>query len=98
MGGTAGLMGAGESILGATIGAGVAGGVSTALGNTTTGHILSSIAGRIAGRAAGRRMTYRVSNGEETQPLLSSRQGERLGGRRGRNRLVAVTATSMRLA
>ncbi len=88
MGGAAGLMGAGESILGASIGAGVAGGVSTALGNTTTGHVLSSIAGGIAGRAAGRRMTNRVSNGEETQPLLSSRQGERLGGRRRRNRLV----------
>jgi hypothetical protein len=88
MGGTAGLMGAGESILGASVGAGVAGGVSTALGNSTTGHIISSIAGGIAGRAAGRRIPNRLSNGEETQPLLSSRQGERLGGRRGRNRLV----------
>ncbi len=35
-----------------------------------------------------KRITNRVRNGEESQPLLSSRQGERLGGRRGRNRLV----------
>jgi Na+/glutamate symporter len=58
---------------------------AVSMGNSTTGHILSGIAGGIAGRAAGRRMTNRVSNGEESQPLLSSRQGERLGGRRGRN-------------
>jgi len=38
MGGTAGLMGAGESIIGATIGAGVAGGVSTALGNSAAAY------------------------------------------------------------
>jgi hypothetical protein len=45
MGGTAGLMGAGESILGAAIGTGVAGGASTALGNSTAGHIVSGVAG-----------------------------------------------------
>jgi hypothetical protein len=44
MGGTAGLMGAGESILEATIGAGMAGGVSIVLGNSTAGHIISSVA------------------------------------------------------
>jgi hypothetical protein len=33
-------------------------------------------------------MTNRVSNGEETQPLLSSNRGQRLGGRRGQSRLV----------
>ena len=88
MGGTAGLMGAGESIIGATMGAGVAGGVSTALGNSTAGHIISSIAGGIAGRAAGRRITNRPrTTTEEAHPLLP-RQGERLGGRRGRSRLV----------
>ncbi len=67
MGGTAGLVGAGESIVGATImiGAGVAGGVSIVLGNSTAGHIISSAAGGI-----------------------SANQGQRLGGRRGRNRLV----------
>ncbi len=54
MGGTAGLMDAGESILCASIGAGVAWGVSTALGNSTAGHII--IAGWIAGRAAGKEL------------------------------------------
>jgi hypothetical protein len=88
MGGTAGLMGAGESIIGATIGAGVAGGVSTALGNSAAGHIISGVAGGIAGRAAGRAIANRrirpQTTSEEQLPLL----GNRLGGRRGRNRLV----------
>jgi hypothetical protein len=85
-------MGAGESILGASIGGGVAGGVSTALGNSTAGHIISGVAGEIAGRAAGRRIANRLRKrdiqNKESQPLLSSRQGERLGGRRGPSRLV----------
>ena len=79
MGGTAGLMGAGESIIGATMGAGVAGGVSTALGNSTAGHIISSIAGGIAGRAAGRAIPNRGNRNiqnEESQSLLSSRRGQ----------------------
>jgi hypothetical protein len=92
MGGTAGLMGAGESILGATIGSGVATGVSTALGNSEAGHIISGVAGGIAGRAAGRRIANKLRNrniqNEESQSLLSSSQGQRLGGRRGQSRLV----------
>ena len=44
-GGVAGLMGAGEAILGATIGSGVATGISTALGNSTAGHLISGVAG-----------------------------------------------------
>ena len=87
-GGTAGLMGAGESILGATIGSGVAAGASSALGNSHAANIISGIAGGIAGRAAGRAATnYRTrpqTTTEEQVPLL----GNRLGGRRGRNRLV----------
>jgi hypothetical protein len=91
MGGTAGLMGAGESIICATIGSGIAGGASTALGNSTAGHIISGIAGGVAGRAAGRAMANRrnrpQATTEEQIPLL----GNRLGGRRGRNRLVQET-------
>lgn len=103
-GGTAGLMGAGESILGATIGSGVAAGASSALGNSHTANIISGIAGGIAGRAAGRAATnYRTrpqTTTEEQQalnaPVLGSALlneqvpllGNRLGGRRGRNRLV----------
>jgi hypothetical protein len=92
MGGTAGLMGAGESILGASIGGGVAGGVSSALGNSTAGHIISGVAGGIAGRRAGTRIANRLRNrdiqNEESQSLFLSGRGQRLGGRRGRNRLV----------
>jgi hypothetical protein len=88
MGGTAGLMGAGKSIIGATIGAGVAGGVSTALGNSAAGYIISGVAGGIAGRAAGRAISNKrirpQTTSEEQLPLL----GNILGGRRGRNRLV----------
>ena len=97
MGGTAGLMGAGESIIGATIGAGMAGGASTALGNSTAGHIISGIAGGVAGRAAGRAMANRRNTNiqnEESQPLLSRGRGQRLGGRRGRNILVDTTTTT----
>jgi hypothetical protein len=91
MGGTAGLIGAGETILCATIGSGVAAGASTALGNSTAGHIISGVAGGIAGRAAGKATSNRRNRNiqnEESQPLLSSSQGQRLGGRRGRSRLV----------
>jgi hypothetical protein len=90
-GGTAGLMGSSEAILGATIGSGVAAGASTALGNSTTGHIISGIAGGIAGRTAGRvvanrlRNRNRMSQPQELQPLLN---GHRLGGSgSGRSRL-----------
>lgn len=88
-GGTAGLMGAGESILGASIGSGVAAGASSALGNSTAGHIVSGIAGGIAGRVAGARIANRLRNreaqGPQRQPLLN---GHRLGGSRsGRSRL-----------
>ena len=92
MGGTAGLMAAGESILGASIGSGVAAGASTAMGNSTAGHIISSTLGGVAGRAAGRAAANRLRNrnveNQESQPLLSSTSGDRLGGRRNRNRLV----------
>jgi hypothetical protein len=79
MGGTAGLMGVGESTLGAAIGAGVAGGASTALGNSIAGHIISGVAGGIAGRAAGRAIPNRGNRNiqnEESQSLLSSRRGQ----------------------
>jgi hypothetical protein len=91
-GGVAGLMGAGETILGASIGSGVAAGASTALGNSTVGHFISGVAGGVAGRAAGRAIANRLRNrnigNQELQPLLSSRPGQRLGGRNNRNRLV----------
>ena len=91
-GGTAGLMGAGESILGASIGSGVAAAASSALGNSTTGHIISGIAGGVVGRAVGRRTPNRSRNrnieNQELEPLLQSRTGQRLGGRANRNRLV----------
>ncbi len=83
-------MGAGEAILGASIRSGEAAGASTALGNSTAGHIISGVAGGIAGRAAGRAAANRLRNrnieNQESQPLLSSTSGERLGGRRNRNR------------
>ncbi len=89
-------MAAGESILGASIGSGVAAGGSTAMGNSTAGHIISSaiggVVGRAAGTAAGRAAANRLRNkkieNQESQPLLTSSSGERLGGRRNRNRLV----------
>ena len=85
-------MAAGESILGASIGSGVAAGASTAMGNSTAGHIISSTIGGVVGRAAGRRIASRLRNrnieNQESQPLLTSASGERLGGRRNRNRLV----------
>jgi hypothetical protein len=84
-------MGAGESILGASIGSGVAAGASTALGNSTAGHFISGVAGGVVGRAAGRaaanRRTRPQGTTEEQIPLL----GNRLGGRRGRSRLVQET-------
>ena len=84
-------MGAGESILGASIGSGIAAGASTALGNSYIGNIASGVAGGIAGRAAGRAVANRLRNrnigNQESQPLL----GNRLGGRPGRNRLVPET-------
>ncbi len=50
------------------------------------------MAGGIAVRAAGRAVANRLRNrnieNQESQPLLSSRTGERLGGRSNRNRLV----------
>ena len=88
MGGTAGLMGAGETILGASIGSGVAAGTSSALGNSHTANFVSGIVGGVVGRAAGRtaanNRTRPQTTTEEQVPLL----GNRLGGRRGRNRLV----------
>jgi hypothetical protein len=91
-GGVAGLMGAGEAILGATIGSGVATGISTALGNSTAGHLISGVAGGVIGRTAGRRVANRLRNrdnqNQELQPLLSSNTGTRLGGRQGRNRII----------
>jgi hypothetical protein len=41
MGGTAGLMGAGESIIGASVGSGVAAGASTGLGHSDAANIAS---------------------------------------------------------
>ena len=91
-GGVAGLMGAGEAILGATIGSGVATGISTALGNSTAGHLISGVAGGVIGRTAGRRVANRLRNrdnqNQELQPLLSSNTGTRLVGRQGRNRIT----------
>jgi hypothetical protein len=91
MGGTAGLMRAGESILGASIGSGVAAGASTGLGHSDAGNFASGIIGGVAGRAAGRAMANRrnrpQATAEEQIPLL----GNRLGRRRGRNRLVQET-------
>jgi hypothetical protein len=90
-GGIAGLMTSGEAILGATVGSGVATGASTALGNSTAGNIISDVAGGvvggIAGRAATNTRTRTQGTSEEQIPLL----GNRLGGRRGRNRLVQET-------
>jgi hypothetical protein len=68
MGGTAGLMGAGESILGASIGSGVAAGASAAMGNSTAGHIISGTLGSIAGRSAGRAVANRLRNRNTTIP------------------------------
>ena len=89
MGGTAGLMGAGESILGAGIGTGVATGTSMALGNSNVGNFISGVVGGAVGRAAGRasRRTRPQEATEERVPLL----GNRLSGRRGRNRLIQQT-------
>ena len=90
-GGTAGLMGAGETIFGASVGSGVAAGTSSALGNSHAANFISGIAGGVVGRAAGRaaanRRTRPQTTAEEQVPLL----GNRLGGRRGRNRLVPET-------
>jgi hypothetical protein len=90
-GGVAGLMASGEAILGATVGSGVAAGASTALGNSTAGNIISGVAGGVVGGIAGRASTNRRTrpqrSTEEQIPLL----GNRLGGRRGRNRLVQET-------
>jgi hypothetical protein len=65
---------------------------STAMGNSTAGHIISSTLGGVVGRAAGRAAANRLRNrnieNQESQPLLTSSSGERLGGRRNRNRLI----------
>jgi hypothetical protein len=89
-GGTTGLMGAGDSIFGASVGSGVAAGASAAFGNSTAGNIISGTLGGIAGRSAGRTIGNRIRNRNTTrqpeqQPLSN---GQRLGGSRsGRSRL-----------
>ena len=87
MGGTAGLMGAGESILGASIGSGVAAGASTGLGHSDAANIASGIIGGVTGRTVGRVLQNRRIRNQNVQPT-----GNRLGGSRGgreTSRLIA---------
>jgi hypothetical protein len=99
-GGIAGLMASAEAIIGATIGSGVAAGASTAFGNTTAGNIASGIAGGVAGGLAGKAIKksrtstnegVRINTQEEQVPLLN---GNRLGGRGARSRLVGENPSS----
>ena len=95
-GGLAGVMGAGEAILGASIGSGVATGASSVLGQSAVGNIASGIIGGVAGKSIGVKIGNRLRNRNATQPGETISQpteqtpllGNRLGGRRGRNRLV----------
>jgi hypothetical protein len=94
-GGLAGVMGAGEAILGASIGSGVATGASAVLGQSAVGNIASGIIGGVAGKSIGVKIGNRLRNRNATQPPEISQPteqtpllGNRLGGRRGRNRLV----------
>ena len=54
MDGTAGLINAGRSIIGASIGSGVAAGASSALGHSDAANVASGIIGGVAGRSVGR--------------------------------------------
>lgn len=85
-GGAAGLMNAGETILGASIGSGVAAGTSMALGNSHAANFISGTMGGLAGRAAGRAVANRLRNrnieNQELQPLIPPRTGG------NRNRIV----------
>jgi hypothetical protein len=90
MGGTAGLMGASESILGASIGSGVAAGASTGLGHSDAANIASGIIGGVTGRTVGRVLQNRRIRNQnviyEQTPLLQA-TGNRLGG--SNSRLIA---------
>jgi len=92
MGGAAGLMWAGESILGASIGSGVAAGASTGLGHSDAANIASGIIGGVTGRTVGRVLQNRRIRNQnvinEQTPLLQA-TGNRLGGSRGTSRLIA---------
>ena len=88
-GGTTGLMGAGESILGAGVGSGVAAGLSSALGNSAIGNVISGTVGGFAGRAVGRRITNRLRRPTQPPELQPALGGNRLGGSgSGSSRLV----------
>ncbi len=84
-------MGAGESILGASIGSGVAAGASTGLGHSDAANIASGIIGGVTGRTVGRVLQNRRTRNQnvinEQTPLLQT-TGNRLGGS-GNNRLIA---------
>ncbi len=93
--GLAGVMGAGEAILGASIGTGVATGASAILGQSAVGNIASGIIGDVAEKSIGVKIGNRSRNRNATQPAEIPQPtertpllGKRLGGRRGRNRLV----------
>ncbi len=82
MGGTVGLPGSGEAILGAIVGSGVAAGASTALGHSHAANVASSIIGGVVGRSAARAMQNRRNRPQGT----TEEQTPLLGGDRSRNR------------
>ena len=94
-GGVAGLMGAGDAIIGASIGSGITTGASLAFGNSTVGNIASGVIGGVAGGVIGRKIKNRLRNRNAIQPVETTTPteqtpllGNRLGGRPGRNRLA----------
>ncbi len=96
MDGTAGLINAGRTIIGASIGSFVAAGASSALGHSDIANVTSSIIGGIAGRSVGqilqkRRIRHQNEINEQT-PLLQA--GNRLRGQEGPSRSITQEPTN----